>query len=352
MPHVTVVMAAFNAGRFLTEGIVSVLTQTYHDFELIVVDDASTDETSLVLQKFDDPRLRIIRHERNLGAASSRNEALLAARGELIAIMDADDVCAPTRLEKQVKFLDDNPTIGLVGCGVYEIIDETGRLLCTSSLPNENDAIQQAIMEWWCFLHSSIMFRKSLYERVGGYRAVFEPAEDQDFVLRVLEHTRAHNLCERLVRYRLNSKGLSVLGNVYASELREAIIRLTRLRRLGKPENLDFEMPRLLELRKSRKSSGDSAGTLQRWNDSLYAACRVYELGCRELHAGHWKNARSCFVESVRTNCLYYRSWVGIGLSLVPSAAHHLRFLFRHSEEVRNLNCLGASMGANIGIER
>ena len=102
MPRVTVVMAVYNAAQFLREAIASVLSQTYTDFELIVVDDASTDDSSAILRSYNDPRIRIIRHQTNLGASLSRNDALAAARGELIAIMDADDVCAPTRIERHV----------------------------------------------------------------------------------------------------------------------------------------------------------------------------------------------------------------------------------------------------------
>src|ERR1700755_3473362 len=96
-PRVTVVMAVYNAAQFLREAVASVLDQTYCDFELIVVDDSSSDDSLSILETFEDPRMRIIRHQTNIGAALSRNDALVAARGEFVAIMDADDVCARTR---------------------------------------------------------------------------------------------------------------------------------------------------------------------------------------------------------------------------------------------------------------
>jgi glycosyltransferase involved in cell wall biosynthesis len=149
MPRVTVVMAVYNAAQFLREAIASVLSQTYTDFELIVVDDASTDDSSAILRSYNDPRIRIIRHQTNLGASLSRNDALAAARGELIAIMDADDVCAPTRIERQVEFLQAHPAVGLVGCGIYDNIDASGAVLYTSFLPEPNEAIQRALMTRW-----------------------------------------------------------------------------------------------------------------------------------------------------------------------------------------------------------
>lgn len=113
MPRVTVVMAVYNAAQFLREAVASVLAQTYSDLELIAVDDSSSRESLSILQSFCDPGLRIIRHGTNLGAALSRNDALAAAPGELVAIMDADDVSAPLRLQRQVAFLGRIPQWGL-----------------------------------------------------------------------------------------------------------------------------------------------------------------------------------------------------------------------------------------------
>ena len=336
MPRVTVVMAVYNAAQFLREAIASVLSQTYRDFELIVVDDASTDDSYALLQTFEDPRIRIIRHPSNLGASASRNDALAAARCEFIAIMDADDVCAPTRLEKQVEFLDAHLPVGLVGCGVYDNIDASGAVLYTSFLPADNQAIQHALMERWCFLHSSIMFRRSLYQAAGGYRTAFEPAEDHDFVLRMVEHAEARNFGEPLVTYRLNHNGLTVVGHQYVEELRSIAIQLALRRRSGQPENLDAEMPRVQALKQKRKSTRGLAGILQGLRDSLYAANRYYGFGCRELCAGQLERARRCFVQSLRTNKLFVKSWIGFALSLMPFIAARVRFLFRSSMQQQN----------------
>jgi glycosyltransferase involved in cell wall biosynthesis len=298
---------------------------------LIAVDDSSTDDSVSILESFGDSRMRIIRHHSNLGASLSRNDALAAARGELVAIMDADDVCAATRLERQVAFLDANPLVGLVGCGVYDNIDVSGAALYTSYLPEDNEAIQQTLVERWCFLHPSIMFRRALLRSVGGYRKAFEPAEDHDFILRILEKCQAHNLYEPLVSYRLNPKGLSVVGHQCINELGNAAMRLARQRRKGQPEDLDAETARLLELKRRRKAVGGLAGFDQKLRDSLYAASRYYGFGCRELCAGRLQRARRCFVRSVRTNVLFVKSWIGIALSLVPFAASRMKFLFRSS---------------------
>jgi glycosyltransferase involved in cell wall biosynthesis len=336
MPRVTVVMAVYNAAPFLREAIASVLSQTWRDFELIIVDDASSDGSSALLDSCDDSRIRIIRHSTNLGASLSRNDALAAARGDLIAIMDADDVCNPTRLQRQIEFLDAHPAVGLVGCGVYDNVDASGSVLYTSFLPEDNETIQRALMQRWCFLHSSILFRRSLYQAAGGYRTAFEPAEDHDFVLRVVERAQARNLGEPLVTYRLNHNGLTVIGHQYVDELRSIAIQLARRRRAGEPENLDAEMPRVLALKQKRKSARGLAGVLQRWRDSLYAANRYYGFGCRELCANQLERARRCYAQSLHTNRMFIKSWIGWALSLLPFVAVRARFLFRSSMQQQN----------------
>jgi glycosyltransferase involved in cell wall biosynthesis len=317
-------MAVYNAAQFLHEAVTSVLVQTYCDFELIAVDDSSSDDSLLILESFADARMRIIRHRTNMGAALSRNDALVAAQGEFVAIMDADDVCAPTRLARQVAFLDSNPLVGLVGCGIYDNIDAGGAVLSTSYLPRDNEAIQQSLMERWCFLHPSIMFRRQLFDVAGGYRKVFEPAEDHDLALRVLEHCQAHNLDERLVSYRLNPKGLTVTGHQHVRELHDTAIRLARRRRSGQPEDLESDMARLLKLKRVRKPLAGLGGAVQKWRDSVYAANRYYGFGYHELSTGDLERARRCFVQSLRTNGLFLKSWVGIALSWMLFAASRL----------------------------
>jgi glycosyltransferase involved in cell wall biosynthesis len=350
VPRVTVVMAVHNAAQFLHDAVASVLVQTYCDFELIVVDDSSSDDSLSILQGFDDPRIRIIRHKTNMGAALSRNDALVAARGELVAIMDADDLCAPTRLERQVAFLDANPLVGLLGCSVYDNIDASGEVLYTSYLPEDNETIQRTLVERWCFLHPSIMFRKVIQEHVGGYRKAFEVAEDHDFILRMLDNCQAHNLSERLVSYRLNPKGLSVLGHRYINELGDVAMRVAQRRRSGRAEDLDAEMSCLFDRNRRRKVLRGFAGAIQTWRDSLYAANRYYGFGCRELCADNLEQARRCFVRSLRTNCMFVKSWIGAAISLMPFAAGRLKFLFRTSMRQSNdLSRLRALGNGNVG---
>ncbi len=336
-PTVSVVMSVFNGERFLREAVESILNQSFRELEFIIIDDGSTDSSASMIESYcsQDARVRPY-HQENRGLVESLNRGCGLARGKYIARMDADDVCAPTRFVRQVAFLDANPLVGLVGCGIYENIDANGAVLHTSYLPEDNETIQRTLLQRWCFLHPSIMFRRSLCERVGGYRKEFEGTEDHDFTLRMLEHCQAHNLYERLISYRLNPKGLSVTGHQYMYELADVAMRLAQRRRSGQPEDLDAEMARLLELKRRRKAPRGLGGTVQTWRDSLYAANRYYGFGCRELCMGHLETARRCFVQSLRTNGLFVKSWIGVVLSLMPFAASRLKFVFRSSMQQHN----------------
>ena len=187
MPRVTVVMAVYNAARFLREAVASVLAQTYRDFELVVVDDSSRDDSLSILQSFVDPRMQIIRHPTNMGAALSRNDALAAARGELAAIMDADDVCLPQRFERQVGFMTAYPAVGVLGCWT-EDIDENDAPYPLNAIdhPIDHHAFLFAIDAGLPLLcHPAVMFRRDVVRSVGGYHPAFSHSEDLDLWLRL-----------------------------------------------------------------------------------------------------------------------------------------------------------------------
>lgn len=311
LPRVTVIMAVYNAARFLRRSVESVLSQTFADFELIVVDDASVDNSLAILESFQDPRILIIKHTNNLGASISRNHALERARGEFIAIMDADDICSPFRLERQVQFLEQNPKVGLVGCAIYDNIDSEGAILHTSVEPQSNFEIQRTLMHDWCLLHSSVMFRRSHAEQVGGYRGSYEPIEDHDFVLRVAEHCEIHNLAENLVSYRLNPRGLTVAKHQHIAALRRAAILAAEQRRTNKSKDEAPEFRAASELTHGVQSN--PGGSFFRvFGDSYFAASRYYVLGCHEFRDQRTAQAIRCFRHSARTNFLFIKAWVAL----------------------------------------
>src|SRR5690606_1322307 len=157
---VSVVMAVHDGERYVREGIGSLLAQTFGDFELIVVDDGSTDRTAEVARSIADPRVRLVSNGRNLGLAASLNRGLELARGELVARRDVDDVSCPTRLELQIAFLDANPDVALVG-SAYREVDAARRLVAEHVLPLEHADILWAMHFHSPFVHSAVMWRRA-----------------------------------------------------------------------------------------------------------------------------------------------------------------------------------------------
>jgi glycosyltransferase involved in cell wall biosynthesis len=334
MPKVSVIMAVYNGEKYLKEAIESILTQTLRDFELIIVNDCSTDRTPEILKSYDDARIRVLSHIKNKGVATSRNDAIKIARGEFLAIMDADDISYPHRLKAQVAFLESHPEIGLIGSALYDNIDDDGSILYTSILPEDNKEIQETLIRKWCFIHPSIMFRRGIIDKVGGYRKEFEVAEDHDFILRVLDHNKAWNLKDKLIAYRINPKGLSVLTREYINELGAVAMRLAMERRKGNPENLEGEMAAVMRLKRRVWNRGVLSGLIKDWRDWFYASRRYYGFGCKELFIGNITQARRCFIRSLKINLLFARSWVALGLSFLPfTLFKKVRFLFEETRE-------------------
>lgn len=210
VPLVSVLLPVYNGERYLVSAVQSVLSQTFADFELLVLDDGSMDGTAGVCQQLAarDSRVRVRRRE-NRGLVATLNELIGMARGSLLARMDADDICHPERFARQVEFLRQHAEVVCVGTEV-EMIDEASRLLTRLRLPHTDADIQEAALKGHTPLfHPSVMMRTSVVRKVGGYRHEFYTAEDLDLWLRLGEAGRLANLPDALLRYRLHSQSLS-----------------------------------------------------------------------------------------------------------------------------------------------
>ena len=197
----TVLIAVYNGERFLREALYSVSTQTFTDFELLVVDDGSTDETATILESYSDRRIRIITNRRNIGVAGSLRRGLNDARGEYIARIDADDIALPERLEKQVKYLDLHPEVGMVA-SLCLIIDEDGRpVVCSPELTPEQ--IYYTLAFYNCMFNPSVTFRKALVLSLGGYGDdSTNRVEDYDLLVRIAGRAKIVQLSEILAHWR------------------------------------------------------------------------------------------------------------------------------------------------------
>jgi glycosyltransferase involved in cell wall biosynthesis len=230
IPAVSVVMAVYNGEPWLGEALASVLGQSLVDFELIVVDDGSTDGTSKRLGTITDPRLRVLRQPRG-GQTKALNHGLRAARAPLIARIDADDVALPRRLERQAGFLAAHPDIGLLGTAAREIAPD-GSVIRTLVTPGDDRALRRALRRSNPLIHSSVMFlRRALVDAGGAYDESFAVAQDYDLWLRMSRVTRLASLDEPLVLRRLAPGRLSSARDT--TRLRDEVVAKLRALRSG-----------------------------------------------------------------------------------------------------------------------
>lgn len=206
---VTVLIAVFDGGAYLRDAVDSVLGQTYPDFELLLVDDASTDGAIDALPA--DSRIRVLHNEANVGQVPSLNRGLEEAHGEYVARLDADDVMLPHRLERQVAVLDAEPAVALVGTWL-DVVDESGTTWSTvrGRVDDYAGFVSAILADRIPFGHPSLMYRRDAVVGLGGYDASLAPSEDKDLYRRLaLQRYDARVVAEPLVRYRRHAAQLS-----------------------------------------------------------------------------------------------------------------------------------------------
>lgn len=209
-PAVSVLMSCYNAARWVEEAIQSVLNQTFADFEFIIVDDGSTDDTLDALRRHAarDPRIVII-EKKNTGLGDSLNTGIRQARGEWIARLDADDVCEPTRLARQIEVARGDASLVFIGTGL-SIIDEHGKRLQVHHYPTSHSGLLRHLRQVRKFPpHSSAMYRAVAARAVGGYRTRIRRAQDWDLWLRLSWIGHLACIDEPLVRIRKHADQIS-----------------------------------------------------------------------------------------------------------------------------------------------
>ncbi len=204
---VTVLLPVYNAAAYVKEAVESILAQTYRDFELLIVEDASTDDSLKIIQAITDDRIRIVRNPENLGITPSLNKGIRLARYALIARMDADDISHPWRLEKQVAYLQKHPDCAMLATWV-RLIDHTGTYLRTEGINRE--FLYYTLNFECCIMHSTVMFRKTYLEAVGGYQKAY--SEDFDLFWRISRRYKISAIDEPLVFYRLHDQNTNTVS--------------------------------------------------------------------------------------------------------------------------------------------
>ncbi len=208
VPLISVLLCAYNSEKFIEEAIESILSQTFRDFELVIVLDAPTDNTRKKVRAFKDSRIRLIENAQNLGLTRSLNVGLKYCRGTWVARQDADDVSFPHRLESQLRYLSQNPQTVLLGSAA-KWINRSGKEIGEVKVPSQWEEILWQFHFENPFIHSSIIFKKDLVLGLGGYNENFKRTQDFELWSKIVPFYPVANLKEALVKYRTHENSIS-----------------------------------------------------------------------------------------------------------------------------------------------
>jgi GT2 family glycosyltransferase len=231
-PQVSVVLPVWNGERYLQESVDSILAQDFRDFELIIVDDGSTDATGEIIGRYaGDPRVRVHRQE-NRGLVAALNVGLELSKADLIARLDADDIARSDRLSLQLAYLHENPDVMAVGSAI-ELMDAEGRGLGIRHYPVGKGMATRGLLDGCTLAHPAVMMRKAAVLKVGAYRECFRHAEDYDLWLRLMELGQVDNLPEALIRYRMHAQSITKRHSARQNFAAKAALLLYRRRLAG-----------------------------------------------------------------------------------------------------------------------
>jgi glycosyltransferase involved in cell wall biosynthesis len=238
-PIVSVVMSVFNGERFLREAVESILEQSFREFEFIIVDDGSTDQSASILQSYqsNDARVKIYRKE-HTGLIESLNLGCALAQSKYIARMDADDIASKDRLKTQVAFMDAHPETGVVG-GAVEWIDASGNSLGIHRYPASDQEIKATLLDGCAFWHPTVVIRREAFVLARGYRSVAVDAEDYDLWLRIAVQFQLANLEAVVLKYRIHPSQVSMRKTAQQTLSMLAVQAAASSRRNGFPDPLD-----------------------------------------------------------------------------------------------------------------
>ncbi len=208
MCKVSVLMPVYNSEKYLNKAIDSILGQTFENFEFIIIDDCSTDNSLKIIESYTDKRIKLLKNDVNCGICKTLNKGLLHCTGEYIARMDSDDISSCQRFEKQVKYLDENPHVGVVGSSIT-IIDENDREQRVSHFSDSVENMRVDMFFACGVAHPSTMIRKDAFDNAGGYDHDFSGVEDHEMWCRILDKYQIVSLRETLLKYRVHEKQIT-----------------------------------------------------------------------------------------------------------------------------------------------
>jgi glycosyltransferase involved in cell wall biosynthesis len=228
-PAVSVIIPSYNHEQFVEECIQSVLDQTFQDFEIIITDDASSDHTVQIIERFDDPRIKLFKHSKNKGASIAANNCIVHSKGKYIAMLSSDDAWHPEKLEIQATYLDQHPEIGAV-FGKVDWVDETGQSIKDKNFPYMNvfDVRNRSRFEWLrhffykgnCLCHPCSLVRRECYKEIGLLNPAFANIPDFDLWVRLCLRYDIKILDRKLIRFRRMTNEKNASGDTNISRIR------------------------------------------------------------------------------------------------------------------------------------
>jgi len=296
-PKVSVVIPTYNAARYIAEAIESVLAQSYHDYEIIVVDDGSTDNTKEVLRPYMD-RIRYF-YKENGGVSSARNRGIQEARGEYIAFLDADDLWLPEKLKLQIEIMEQHPDFAMIHTDI-KVIDVNGTLLKESANKRRQSHNGMVFEEFFktyrsLVMMSSALIRKSSIESMGLFDESLSVSEDYDFFLRFFWNYPVYLLDEPLVKYRITPGSIS-----RSDKVKEVICRKQVIDRFVTQHKDFFDQHQNL--------------VKSKWNDFNF------ESGLILFYRGNFSQSHSFFKQVLTSNP---KAWIYFMITLIPGGLLH-----------------------------
>ena len=267
-------MPVYNGSKYLSEAIESILNQTFRDYELLIIDDASKDNSVEIINGYNENRIRLIENKKNIGQAETLNRGLNLAKGKFIARIDQDDIALNKRLEKQVYYLESHPRVGVLGCHVRTVNEDLSSAKPIRERPLTNYENHWRLLYSTSIMHSSVMFHHKLFKKYGGYNSVYSPSEDYELWSRLSQYTEIHQLTDILALIRRHMLRSSVQRRSEQKEITQKI-RGENISRLL----INYVEPeKIMDL--AQYLSGKRSGSKKWWLNISYTMMKMYSHFC------------------------------------------------------------------------
>lgn len=327
-PKVSVILPIKNAEKYLAHSIQSILNQTFSDFELIIINDSSTDQSLQILSSIQDDRIRLIHLDPQQGIAAALNKGISISKGDYIARMDADDISVKTRLEKQVRFLNENLEIGVLGSWI-KLFGELPRTYI-HKYPVLHDEIRACMLFENSIGHPTVMFRREIWLRCKLlYSDECKYAEDWDLWFEFSKVTILHNLPEVLLHYRVHVASSSICNSELQSKS-SCIVQKKFFDFYGLPYDIKFASTNLVYSLKMLQELFQYLSILKQLNTSINS--RIFERTIDDLFWKSMSNNKSCNLQLVKfawTHSLSSRSALQLISYLYKYSRNCLAYLYR-----------------------